>query len=154
MGNGPSTAKVGTGRRKPAAVKVRRVYELAEGDEGYRVLVDRLWPRGVKAVAGLFDEWPKDVAPSSELRRWYGHDPAKYEEFARRYRAELELPPGRDALASLVARAARGPVTLLTATKDVGRSGAQVLADVIAGKLAGTRPAPGPTVPEADRPDR
>ncbi len=114
------------------AVSVRRIYDAAGGGEGHRVLVDRLWPRGVKRTPDLFDEWAKDAAPSPELRRWYGHDPAKYEEFARRYRDELERPPARDAVAGLAARAAREPVTLLTATRDVEHSGARVLADVIA----------------------
>jgi len=97
------------------------------------VLVDRLWPRGVKREPGLFDDWLKDAAPTTELRRWYGHDPARYATFARRYRSELERQPASDAVAALRRRAARARVTLLTATKDVDHSGARVLADVVNG---------------------
>jgi len=97
------------------------------------VLVDRLWPRGVKREPGLFDDWLKDAAPTTELRRWYGHDPARYTTFARRYRSELERQPASDAVAALRRRAARARVTLLTATKDVDHSGARVLADVVNG---------------------
>ncbi len=117
-------------RTRKRAVTVRRIYD-AGAAEGYRVLVDRLWPRGVKKTPDLFDEWAKDAAPSPELRRWYGHDPNKYAEFARRYRAELRLPPATGAVATLAERAAREPLTLLTATKDVEHSGAQVLAEAI-----------------------
>jgi uncharacterized protein YeaO (DUF488 family) len=116
---------------KRRAVTIRRVYDPPGDAEGYRALVDRLWPRGVKRTPELFDEWAKDAAPSPDLRRWYGHDPAKFAEFATRYRAELELAPARDAVARLAALAARKPLTLLTATKDVDRSGALVLAQAI-----------------------
>lgn len=117
-----------TGRR---AVVVRRIYEDDEGPKGYKVLVDRLWPRGVKRTPELFDEWAKDVAPSTDLRRWYGHDPARFDEFARRYRAELGRPPARDAVEALAAHAEHGGLVLLTATRDVDRSAARVLADVL-----------------------
>ena len=70
-------------------VRVRRVYDEPAGDDGARVLVDRLWPRGLTKARADLTEWCKEVAPSTELRRWYGHDPAKFNEFARRYRAEL-----------------------------------------------------------------
>jgi uncharacterized protein YeaO (DUF488 family) len=112
-------------------VVVRRVYDDG-GSGGWRVLVDRLWPRGVtKAAAGL-DDWAKDVAPSTELRRWYGHDPERFPEFTRRYLDELAEPAGAAAVADLVERARQGPVVLLTATRDVDRSGARVLADHLA----------------------
>ena len=81
--------------------------------------------------AAKLDEWAKDVAPSTELRTWYGHDPAKFDEFRRRYTAELAAPGSRHAVARLREQAADGPVTLLTATKDVGISQAAVLADVL-----------------------
>lgn len=107
---------------------IHRIYE-GPGATGRRVLVDRLWPRGVtKAEAGL-DEWMKDVAPSTELRRWYGHDVGRFEEFARRYHAELGQPPGSDAVERLIALGGSGDVVLLTATKDVAHSGARVLSD-------------------------
>jgi uncharacterized protein YeaO (DUF488 family) len=73
-------------------VCVRRVYDKAEDRDGVRVLVDRIWPRGVSRATAALNEWCKDVSPSTELRKWYSHDPAKFEEFARRYRAELEDP--------------------------------------------------------------
>jgi uncharacterized protein YeaO (DUF488 family) len=112
-------------------VRVRRVYEQAEPQDGTRVLVDRLWPRGLRKDAARFDEWAKDVAPSSELRTWYGHDPAKFGEFCRRYTAELAQGTPRDALDRLGALVAAGPVTLLTATHDVDHSQAAVLAQLL-----------------------
>jgi len=112
-------------------VRVRRVYEEPQPDDGTRVLVDRLWPRGVSKARAALDEWCKDVAPSDELRKWYGHDPARFEEFARRYRRELEDPGRAEALAHLRALASDGPVTLLTATKQTAISEAAVLAAVL-----------------------
>ena len=79
-------------------IRVRRVYEQASPEDGARVLVDRLWPRGLRKDAARLDEWAKDVAPSSELRTWYQHDPAKLDEFRRRYTAELAQPGPREAL--------------------------------------------------------
>ncbi len=114
-----------------SAVRVRRVYEDPEPGDGARVLVDRLWPRGLRKDAVALDEWFRDVAPSAGLRSWYGHDPAKFEEFRRRYIAELAGPEAQAALGRLRALAARGPLTLLTATKDVGHSQAAVLAGLI-----------------------
>lgn len=110
-------------------VVVRRIYDDDDDGGGYRVLVDRLWPRGVKKQDAALDEWAKDVAPSAELRRWYGHDPARFEAFAERYRAELGWPPAAEVVARLRDVADRQRVTLLTATRDVERSGAQVLYD-------------------------
>jgi uncharacterized protein YeaO (DUF488 family) len=101
--------------------------------------VDRLWPRGVRKDAGRFDEWAKDVAPSSELRTWYGHDPAKFGEFCRRYTAELAQGAPRVALDHLAALTAAGPVTLLTATRDVDHSEAVVLAQLLRQQLSGER---------------
>ena len=112
-------------------VRVRRVYEDPEPDDGVRVLVDRLWPRGLRKDAAALDEWLRDVAPSDELRKWYGHDPVKFAEFRRRYIAELTHPEAQQALGKLRGLAAKGPLTLLTATKDVGLSKAAVLADLI-----------------------
>ena len=101
------------------AVEVRRIYELtAEDVAAHRVLVDRLWPRGVRKDDAPWDEWLRDVAPSSELRRWYGHEPSRFGEFAARYRAELARPPASEALAQLRERARAGPVLLITATRD------------------------------------
>ncbi|MGE3618820.1 MAG: DUF488 domain-containing protein [Acidimicrobiia bacterium] len=116
------TAEVG-----PGVVEVRRVYGPDDRAGGHRVLVDRLWPRGVARGDLALDEWAKDVAPSGGLRRWYGHEPARFDEFARRYRAELAEPPATAVVEHLRALAGRGPVVLLTATRDVARSGAEVL---------------------------
>ena len=110
-------------------IRVRRVYDEPEPADGARVLVDRLWPRGVSKQAAQLREWARDVAPSDELRRWYGHDPGKFEEFRLRYLAELDQPELRAAVAQLRGLAAGGQVTLLTATKDVQHSQAAVLAD-------------------------
>jgi len=112
-------------------IRVRRVYEQPSPQDGVRVLVDRVWPRGMHKDAARLDEWAKDVAPSAELRTWYQHDPAKFKEFRRRYTAELDRPGGRDALARLRAVAADRPVTLLTATRDLSLSHAAVLAELL-----------------------
>ena len=84
-------------------VQVRRVYDAIRDDDGTRVLVDRIWPRGMTKAKAALDEWCKDVSPSTELRKWYGHDPAKFDEFAKRYKAELKDPARAQALASHVA---------------------------------------------------
>ena len=109
-------------------VRVKRVYDKEAKEDGYRVLVDRLWPRGVKKEELTIDEWAQDVAPSDDLRKWYGHDPQRFTEFTRRYRAELRREPGAGVMARLQERAAHTTVTLLTATKDVDHSAAVVLA--------------------------
>lgn len=113
------------------AFHIVRIYDDTGDDAGYRVLVDRLWPRGVRKDDAHLDEWNKDVAPSTELRKWYGHDVDRFDEFARRYRAELAHAPGKEALDALRRRARRAKVVLLTATKDVEHSGARVLLDVL-----------------------
>jgi uncharacterized protein YeaO (DUF488 family) len=115
----------------PPQIRVRRVYDDPSPDDGARVLVDRIWPRGLRKDAAHLDDWMKDVAPSSELRTWYGHDPAKFPEFRRRYLAELNDDAPRAALARLRELAAAGPVTLLTATRDVEHSQAAVLAELL-----------------------
>jgi uncharacterized protein YeaO (DUF488 family) len=117
-------------------VRVGRVYDEPAPDDGVRVLVDRLWPRGLRKEDARIDLWDKDVAPSPELRRWYGHDRAKSAEFEQRYRKELKSEPGAAALADLVAQARDSDVTLLTATKDLDLSQAHVLAKLIADSIA------------------
>lgn len=111
------------------AVKLRRVYEPASSDDGKRVLVDRVWPRGLSKDKARLDAWEKDVAPSTELRKWYGHDVDKFDEFTERYDAELRDPARAGALDRLRELAAGGTITLLTATKDIEHSQAAVLAD-------------------------
>lgn len=97
-------------------IRTKRIYEEPAGDDGLRVLVDRLWPRGIAKEEAKFDRWEKDLAPTDELRRWFGHDPMKWDEFLRRYRAELE---GKGAtLARLRQEANDATVTLLYAARD------------------------------------
>ena len=110
-----------------AEIRVRRVYAAPEPADGARVLVDRVWPRGLRKDAAQLTEWAKDAAPSTELRKWYGHEPAKFDEFRRRYLDELSGRAQRAELAKLRALAATGPLTLLTATKAVDISQAAVL---------------------------
>jgi uncharacterized protein YeaO (DUF488 family) len=112
-------------------VRLRRIYDDPLPDDGVRVLVDRVWPRGMsKAAAGL-DEWLKDVAPSTQLRSWYGHRPDRFGEFRRRYLAELDEPQRATAVDRLRTLSRQGPVTLLTATRDVNHSQAAVLAELL-----------------------
>jgi uncharacterized protein YeaO (DUF488 family) len=113
--------------------EVHRVYDEDQGS-GYRVLVDRLWPRGVSRERAAIDEWAKDVAPSNGLRRWYGHEPDKFAEFARRYRSELTASPAKEAVAHIRATSRKTPVMLVTATRDVEHSGAVVLLRALAGR--------------------
>jgi uncharacterized protein YeaO (DUF488 family) len=110
-------------------ILLRRIYDAPDAGDGDRVLVDRLWPRGMRKADASIDVWCKDVAPSTVLRRWYGHDPARFDDFAARYRAELEPPPAEAVAAGLARRGRRSTVTLLTATRDLERSGAAVLRD-------------------------
>jgi uncharacterized protein YeaO (DUF488 family) len=112
-------------------VRVRRIYDEPDALDGIRVLVDRLWPRGVGKAKAELDEWCKDVAPSRALRAWYVHDPAKFPEFRRRYRAELEEPARAEALQHLRVLADGHRLTLLTATKRPDISEAAVLADLL-----------------------
>jgi uncharacterized protein YeaO (DUF488 family) len=108
-------------------VQVRRIYDDPAADDGIRVLVDRRWPRGVTKARADVDEWCRDVAPSDALRKWYDHDPEKFEEFGRRYRKELEEPERAAALRHLAVLAAGERLTLLTATKRAEISQAMVL---------------------------
>ncbi|MBO0773951.1 MAG: DUF488 family protein [Actinobacteria bacterium] len=115
-------------------LRLRRVYEDPAPGDGTRVLVDRLWPRGVRKDAGRVDDWLRAVAPSDQLRRWYGHEPAKFEQFRHLYQEELEQPEAAAALARLRELVSSGPVTLVTATRDISHSQAAVLADVLRGQ--------------------
>lgn len=112
-------------------IRIRRVYDEPSSEDGTRVLVDRIWPRGLAKEAANLDDWVRDVAPSTELRKWYAHDPAKFPEFSSRYRAELEAPASRQAVAHLHELATDRPLTLLTASKDLDHSQAAVLAEVL-----------------------
>lgn len=110
-------------------IEIRRIYEPASAHDGLRVLVDRIWPRGISREAAAIDHWARDLAPSTDLRKWFHHDRERWEEFQRRYRAELE--PHRSALADLLARADSGGMTLLFAARDTRRNHAVVLRDVL-----------------------
>lgn len=112
-------------------VQVRRVYDETDPEDGVRVLVDRVWPRGLRKDAAHLDEWIKDVAPSTELRKWYGHDPERFDEFRSRYHGELDTPTRRTALEHLRTLSEDNAVTLLTATKDVVHSNAAVIAELL-----------------------
>lgn len=111
-------------------MRIARVYDEPNPDDGPRVLVDRLWPRGLRKDDARIDQWCKNVAPSTDLRRWYGHRPERFEEFTRRYLAELADPEHRDAVEEI--RSLGQDVTLLTAAKDIEHSQAAVLAEFFA----------------------
>lgn len=117
-----------------SVIALARVYDEPDPDEGVRVLVDRLWPRGMHRGDPRIGRWDKQVAPSTELRRWYGHDPARYAEFTRRYRDELAQPEMAPALDELRTLAAKGRFTLVTATKNVDQSELGVLKAVLEGR--------------------
>jgi len=112
-------------------VQVRRVYEEPEPEDGTRVLVDRIWPRGLTRAKAALNEWCKDVAPSDKLRKWYGHDPGSFEEFGRRYRVELQGPRQAEALSHLRGLAKDRRLTLLTGTRQPEISEAAVLAALL-----------------------
>ncbi|MEU0027319.1 DUF488 family protein [Streptomyces sp. NPDC006335] len=115
------------------SVRVRRVYEPPEPADGVRVLVDRLWPRGLSKDAARVDEWPKALTPSTELRRWYHAGEGSYEEFAERYEAELADPEAAELLDRVRELASQGDVTLLTASKTPEQSHATVLVRLLGG---------------------
>lgn len=114
-------------------IRCKRIYEPSERGDGYRVLVDRLWPRGLTKEEADYDVWIKDIAPSTELRKWYGHRPELWPEFQQRYRQELKRPEVAPELEKLRGIAAKRPLTLLTATKDLAESQAAVLKAVLDG---------------------
>jgi uncharacterized protein YeaO (DUF488 family) len=116
-----------------AQVRLRRVYDQPGPADGRRVLVDRLWPRGLSKERAALDDWLQAVAPSDELRRWYGHQPGRFGDFRQRYQRELRGPESSAALARLRELTRSGPVTLLTATRDVAHSQAAVLAELLRG---------------------
>ncbi|MFG1674389.1 DUF488 domain-containing protein [Micromonospora sp. NPDC049282] len=133
-------------------VRVRRVYHDRSPDDGLRVLVDRVWPRGLaKAVVDL-DEWVKDIAPSAPLRRWYGHRPERFTEFRRRYLIELRDARPAASLDRLRRLARTGPVTLLTATRDVEHSQAAVLSGLLGDARTAHEPQPEPAGTTRDAP--
>lgn len=121
--------------RRRGQIVLKRVYDPAEPGDGYRVLVDRLWPRGLTRDAARIQAWVKDLAPSDGLRTWYGHERDRWPEFRRRYREELGAPGKQAALRALAERARREPVTLVFAAADPDRNNAIVLKEVLEGLL-------------------
>lgn len=112
-------------------VKLKRAYEPPSRGDGYRVLVERLWPRGIRKEALVLDEWAKEIAPSTELRKWFSHDPERWAEFRRRYHDELKRKPQSALLRELAERAASGSLTLIFSSHDVEHNNAVVLRDEI-----------------------
>ena len=117
--------------RRPQ-VRLKRAYQAPDPEDGTRILVDRLWPRGVRKEDARIDLWLKDIAPSDELRRWFGHDPERWPEFRRRYREELEART--DLRRKLEDACRQGPVTLLFAAQDERHNNAVVLKELIEGE--------------------
>jgi uncharacterized protein YeaO (DUF488 family) len=135
MTQAPRRKTKGPGKTKPQArtsVGIKRVYEAPQRSDGMRILIDRLWPRGVAKDKLALDLWTKELAPSNELRRWYGHDPERFAEFRRRYLAELEAAHAQ--LAELCAAVRGRTATLLTATRELDLSHATVLRELLLGK--------------------
>lgn len=112
-----------------ATIHLKRAYEEPSRSDGLRILVERLWPRGLGKERAAVDVWLKDIAPSRDLRRWFGHDPAKWEEFRKRYRDELEANP--EAVAELRRKMRAGPVTLVYAARDEHHNGALALREYL-----------------------
>ncbi len=110
-------------------VRLKRAYEPPAPDDGVRILIDRLWPRGIKKTDAAIDEWMKEIAPSAELRKWFGHDPERWQEFRRRYQSEIRRHPGE--LDRLCALARHGRVTLVFAARDEAHNDAVVLKDLL-----------------------
>jgi uncharacterized protein YeaO (DUF488 family) len=113
-------------------IKLKRAYERPNADDGTRVLIDRLWPRGVRKVDAAIDEWIKGIAPSTSLRKWFGHDPARWQEFRRRYAAEVHEHP--ETFNELRNMARRGPITLVFSAHDELHNDAVVLRDLLLGR--------------------
>jgi uncharacterized protein YeaO (DUF488 family) len=112
-------------------INMKRAYEPAEKKDGYRILIDRLWPRGVKKSKLAVDEWMKDLAPSTALRKSFGHDPAKWKKFCAKYRIELRAQAAREEIEALVKRARKSPVTLVYSARDEEHNNAVVLKNVL-----------------------
>jgi len=110
-------------------ILIKRVYDPPEKQDGYRVLIDRLWPRGMKKEVARIDEWFKEIAPSNELRKWYSHEPAKWEEFKRRYFKELE--GHRETVEQLGRKASQATVTFLFSSKETRLNNAVALKEYI-----------------------
>jgi uncharacterized protein YeaO (DUF488 family) len=110
-------------------IRSKRAYDPPAAGDGHRVLIDHVWPRGIKRDALGLDEWARELAPSDDLRRWFGHDPERFDEFRARYRAELS--PHRGKLDELRSRARKGAVTIVYAARDSEHNNAVVLAELL-----------------------
>jgi uncharacterized protein YeaO (DUF488 family) len=110
-------------------IRLKRAYEPPKKEDGFRILVDRLWPRGVSKNSARIDLWPKEIAPSPELRKWFGHDPSKWTEFRKRYFREIRNQP--EAVARLEELMRKGPVTLVYGAKDERRNNAVALKEYL-----------------------
>ena len=119
-------------RVKAANLRLKRAYEPAAKEDGRRILVDRLWPRGVSKVDAAIDQWTRDIAPSTKLRKWFGHDPKRWHEFRKRYAAEVREHP--EQLAELRRLARRGLVTLVYSARDEAHNDAVVLRQILLGR--------------------
>jgi uncharacterized protein YeaO (DUF488 family) len=113
-------------------IKLKRAYERPDAGDGTRVLIDRLWPRGVRKADAAIDQWVKDLSPSTELRNWFGHDPARWREFRRRYAAEVQQHP--EQLKRLRSLARQGPITLVFSARDELHNDAVALRDFLLGR--------------------
>jgi uncharacterized protein YeaO (DUF488 family) len=120
---------------KAISIAIKRVYVIAAASDGYRILVDGLWPRGFTKNELELDQWMREVAPSAKLRKWYGHRPDRWEEFRRRYRRELQASPRKELVDELVTLAGHNKLTLVFAAKDVERCNASVLQEVVRAAL-------------------
>jgi uncharacterized protein YeaO (DUF488 family) len=128
-----------------ASIRTRRVYDAPRADDGMRILVDRLWPRGLRKADARVDLWMREIAPSTELRRWFAHDPVRWGEFRTRYRDELARQP--EALAALLGHCRKGVVTLLFGARDTAHNQAVVLREVLMEELAEAERANAPSSP-------
>jgi uncharacterized protein YeaO (DUF488 family) len=117
------------GQSTTKRVNTKRAYDAPERGDGYRILIDRVWPRGISKERARIDEWARELAPSTELRRWFGHDPARFAEFRRRYRAELQEQRSR--VQELARRAQREQITILYGARDREHNNAVVLAELL-----------------------
>jgi uncharacterized protein YeaO (DUF488 family) len=117
-------------------IKLKRAYELPAKDDGERYLVDRLWPRGVTRDHAQLTDWLKDLAPSDDLRKWFGHDPERWGEFKRRYKLELRAPAKREIIETLAHKANAGTITLIFAAKDSEHNNAVAIKEVIESRLS------------------
>lgn len=115
--------------KKNPVINIKRVYDPVSPQDGRRILVDRLWPRGIKKEKAGIDEWLKDIAPSNELRKWFSHDPSKWQEFRDRYKKDLKNKQGL--IEKIMTEIKKGPVTILYSAKDVEHNNARVLKEVI-----------------------